>query len=88
MNVHTSLCVSGPLWHHYVKHLVRVNDEEVSEEVHYSRKQYLRGWLDAMKISGGLLFNGDYYYLPLFYEGLLEERPLCCGEFLDWESKA
>jgi hypothetical protein len=34
----------------------------------------------------GHRFNGDHYYIPLIDRGEMKERPMCCGEFLDWKS--
>ena len=47
-----------------------------------------RGWLEGVEDAAGYRFNGDYYYIKLFDSGKMQERPLCCGVFLDWKSNA
>ena len=67
------------LYDEYIKHLIAVNDETKSEDEHRLLKEWLRGWQRGVEDASGHRFNGDYYYMDLGVD-----RPMCCGEFLDW----
>jgi hypothetical protein len=67
----------------YIKRLTAVNDEHKTEIEHRLLKAELHGWMQGIEDATGYHFNGDYYYIE---QGI--DRPMCCGEFLDWESKA
>ena len=69
------------LYDEYIKHLITVNDETKSEEDHRLLKEWFRGWQKGVEDAAGHRFNGDYYYRHL---GI--DRPMCCGEFLDWRT--
>ncbi len=73
------------LYSKYIVLLVGVNDENQTNAEHGRRYSYLNGWLDALR-EMNIFFNGDYHYLELFDKGEMEERPLCCGQFIDWKS--
>ena len=75
------------LYDEYIKRLVDVNDETKTVEQHRCIKAEFKGWQEGVKDAAGHTFNGDRYYIALFDAGVLDERPMCCGEFLDWESK-
>jgi len=68
------------LYDEYIKHLIAVNDETKTEDEHRLLKEWFRGWLEGVENTAGYRFNGDYYYIDL---GI--DRPMCCGEFLDWK---
>jgi len=76
------------LYDEFIKRLKEVNDESKTEREHQRLLDELHGWRQGVEDAAGYTFNGDYYYLELFDSGALEERPLCCGVFLDWECKA
>jgi len=75
------------LYDEYIRRLIQVNDETKTEHEHNILKSEFYGWKAGVKDAAGYTFNGDYYYLEKIDNGEMEERPLCCGEFLDWESK-
>lgn len=73
------------LYDEYIKRLIEVNDESKTEFEHRIIESNFNGWIDGIKDATGRFFNGDYYYIDLFDSGKMEERPLCCGVFLDWK---
>ena len=73
------------LYDEYIKRLLEVNDETVTQERHNRRYAEFSGWVQGVKDSSGHTFNGDYYYIAKFDSGEMKERPLCCGIFLDWD---
>ena len=75
------------LYDEYLKRLIEVNDESKTKEEHNRLKQEFWGWKQGVEDAAGHRFNGDYYYIDLIDKGEMEERPMCCGEFLDWEAK-
>jgi hypothetical protein len=70
------------LYDEYIKRLIAVNDETKTENEHQLLKAEFRGWQQGIEDATGYRFNGDYYYIE---QGI--DRPMCCGEFLDWKSK-
>ena len=78
----------GSLYSAYLRKLIQVNDESKTEMEHAMLKCELRAWKEGVKDASGASFNGDYYYIEKINSGEMIERPMCCGEFLDWESKA
>jgi len=76
------------LYDEYIKRLLLVNDETKTKAEHDRIALEFRGWKQGVKDATGSRFNGDYYYIDLFDCGEMEERAICCGEFLDWKSKA
>lgn len=66
----------------FIRRLLLVNDESKTEAEHRIFKAELRGWVDGVEAATGYRFNGDYYYIQ---QGI--DRPMCCGEFMDWKSK-
>ena len=74
------------LYDEYIKRLIEVNDESKTEGEHMRLKDSFNGWKDGVHDAKGHHFNGDYYYIDKFNRGEMKERPLCCGEFLDWQS--
>ena len=76
------------LYDEYLKRLINVNDETKTELEHSRLKSEFYGWKQGVEDAKGHRFNGDYYYIEKFDGGEMTERPMCCGEFLDWESKA
>ena len=72
----------------YVRLLESVNDEEVSVEEHRARDLYLRAWLASVGDATKRTFNGDHHYIPMIESGEMKKRPMCCGVFLDWRSRA
>ena len=75
------------LYDEYIKRLIEVNDETKSKQEHINFVHRLRGWREGVEDATRFRFNGDFYYLDLIKKGLIEERPMCCGEFLDWKEK-
>lgn len=75
------------LYQEYLRRLIEVNDETVPEDVHLVLKMMFNEWKQGVEDATGERFNGDLYYLALFDDGILTERPMCCGEFLDWREK-
>jgi len=76
------------LYDKYIELLIAVNDETKTRQEHDRLLAELRGWKQGVNDATGWQFNGDYYYIGKFESGEMQERPLCCGVFLDWESKA
>lgn len=73
------------LYDEYIRRLIEVNDETKTEEEHIRLKVSLRAWEDGVEDAAGHRFNGDYYYIDKIDRGEMEDRPMCCGEFLDWK---
>lgn len=76
------------LYDEYIKRLIEVNDETKTEREHNNLAAEFRGWIQGVEDAAGHRFNGDYYYIDKFDSGEMAERPLCCGQFLDWQSQA
>jgi len=74
------------LYDEYIRRLLEVNDESKTDDEHRQIETRFRGWLEGVEDAAGHRFNGDYYYIKLFDSGKMQERPLCCGVFLDWKS--
>jgi hypothetical protein len=74
------------LYDEYLRRLFEVNDESKTDDEHRQIEARFRGWLEGVEDAAGYRFNGDYYYIKLFDSGKMQERPLCCGVFLDWKS--
>lgn len=74
------------LYDEYIKRLVEVNDETKTECEHKLLLAEFRGWKQGVEDATGYRFNGDYYYIEKFDAGEIAERPICCGEFIDWKS--
>lgn len=74
------------LYDKYLEKLIAVNDENVSEEKHKCLLDKFYGWLEGVYDATGQTFNGDYYYIDKIESGEMEDRPMCAGVFLDWES--
>jgi len=79
---------TSPLYDKYIKRLLCANDETKTQAEHDRIVIEFNGWKRGVEDTKGYQFNGDYYYIDLFSRGKLKERPICCGVFLDWESKA
>jgi len=75
------------LYEQFIEKLVAVNDETKREIEHNRLKAEFRGWKEGVNAAIGVHFNGDYYYIGLEEKGEVKARPMCCGEFLDWEAK-
>jgi len=75
------------LYDEYIKRLLDVNDESKTTHEHQLIESSFAGWRKGVKDAAGHTFNGDYYYIDLFDSGQMEERPICCGVFLDWQHK-
>ena len=73
------------LYDEYIKRLIEVNDETKTEDEHRYILAKFNGWLEGVEDARDYHFNGDYYYLEKFKIGEIEERPTCCGVFLDWK---
>ena len=76
------------LYDEYLRRLFEVNDESKTDDEHRMIEARFRGWLEGVEDAAGHRFNGDHYYTELFDSGKMQERPLCCGVFLDWKSNA
>jgi len=74
------------LYDEYIRRLLDVNNENKTDEEHKTITCEFKGWLQGVKDAAGHKFNGDYYYIDLFDSGKMDERPICCGVFLDWKS--
>lgn len=72
------------LYDDYIKRLINVNDETKTEQEHKLLLREFTGWKQGVFEATGERFNGDYYYIDLFDSGIMAERPICCGVFLDW----
>ena len=70
------------LYDEYLKRLIDVNDETKTIDEHQRLTLEFRGWIQGVNDAAGYRFNGDYYYIE---KGI--DRPMCCGEFLDWTPK-
>jgi len=70
------------LWDEYIRLLVAANDESVDLRQHQDAVCTLRAWTKGVHAATGKCFNGDYYYID---QGI--DRPMCVGQFLDWECK-
>ena len=75
------------LYNEYIKRLINVNDEAKTEQEHFRLTTEFYGWKQGVEDATGRWFNGDYYYINLIDNNLMKERPMCCGEFLDWNQK-
>lgn len=74
------------IWDKYIKKLLGVNDELVSEAEHNRRNRALTAWREGVQDTRpDIWLNGDYHYIQLFDSGEMKERPMCCGVFLDWK---
>ena len=70
------------LYDKYIVRLIQVNNEGNTEAEHTRLQIDFYGWKQGVEDAIGKRFNGDYYYIN---QGI--DRPMCSGEFLDWESK-
>jgi len=70
------------LYDKYIELLIEVNDENKSKPEHRQLEIEFCAWKQGVEDATGRRFNGDYYYID---KGI--NRPMCCGSFLDWESK-
>ena len=82
------IVMTDRLYDEYIRRLLEVNDESKTEDEHRLIVERYRGWREGVEAAAGHRFNGDYYYTELFDSGEIEERPICCGVFLDWKSNA
>ena len=71
----------------FIKKLVDANDETKTEREHETIMNRFYGWKQGVHDTWNHSFNGDYYYIEKFDSGEIEERPMCCGVFLDWRHK-
>lgn len=76
------------LYDEYIRRLLELNDESKTVVEHTRIVENFRGWKQGVEDAVDYRFNGDYYYIDLFDSGKMKERPICCGEFLDWNSKS
>lgn len=72
----------------YVRRLIEVNDESKTLKEHIKLQITFQAWKDGVEDATGVIFNGDYYYIPLIDAGYMKDRPMCCGIFLDWKPNA
>jgi len=75
------------LYDEFIKRLIEVNDESKTNREHEISEASFYGWKEGVKDATDFHFNGDFYYINLIDTGVMEERPMCCGKFLDWKSK-
>lgn len=75
------------LYDEYIKRLIEVNDETKTEAQHRELGLIFYGWKQGVEDATGHRFNGDHYYIDKIDKGEMEERPMCCGQFLDWQHK-
>jgi len=75
------------LYDEFFRRLIEVNDETRTEEEHRRSLIEFGGWKQGIDDALGVKFNGDYFYIDKFDSGEMQERPICCGVFLDWESQ-
>lgn len=75
------------LYEKFIELLAEVNDENKTQQEHDFLVTKFHGWKDGVRDATGQSFNGDYHYIDLIDKGLIKDRPMCCGMFLDWESK-
>jgi len=75
------------LYEEYIRRLREVNDEYKTQEEHDLITIKFRSWCEGVYDGAGYRFNGDYYYIPKIDSGEFEDRPMCCGVFLDWNSR-
>ena len=68
--------VNSQTWNKFEELLKAVNDETKTHREHEIAKHRLDGFRLAFEHT----LNGDYLYEDV-------ERPMCCGEFLDWGQK-
>lgn len=73
-------------YNEFIRLLVEANDESKTETEHAIAKARLAGFKSSVELLTGENLNGDYYYIEKFESGEIAERPICCGEFLDWHS--
>jgi len=76
------------LYDEYIRRLILVNDETKTVDEHNNLLIEFNAWQQGVKDASGHHFNGDYYYIDLFECGVMIERPICLGVFLDWEYKS
>lgn len=71
------------LFRKHIELIESVNNSKTEQE-HWSARQRLNGFRDALDIIGvNQLCGCDNFYLD---KGI--DRPMCCGVFLDWEPTA
>ena len=75
------------LYDEFIKRLIEVNDESKTDAEHARIESTFEGWTQGVADAIGRRFNGDYYYIEKIDAGEMTERPMCCGEFIDWKSK-
>jgi hypothetical protein len=68
--------VNSQTWNKFAALLKEVNDETKTHREHETAKHRLDGFRLAFEHT----LNGDYLYEDV-------DRPMCCGEFLDWKYK-
>lgn len=75
------------LYAEFIRRLELVNDETKTEHDHLLELARFDAWKAGVDYAAGIRFNGDYHYIGKIDSGEMKERPMCCGVFLDWESK-
>ena len=56
-------------------------------EQHYAAQRYLDGYVDAVVECTGIHRGALLMKCDMFYINKGVDRPMCGGEFLDWEPK-
>lgn len=73
------------LYDEYIRRLDEVNDETKTEHEHMRLCLIFDGWCAGVEAATGQRFNGDFHYIEKISNGEMQERPMCCGKFLDWQ---
>ncbi len=71
----------------FISLLEAANDETKTQFQHDIAVAALHGFRAAAKHFQDEPLNGDWHYIPKIEAGEMEDRPMCCGEFLDWKCK-
>ena len=65
---------------------VRIVNEAKTEREHDAASSFLRGWDDCYRALAGS--DALFFQVIDCDEEFGDERPVCCGEWLDWEPEA
>ena len=71
----------------FIELLESANDETKTQQQHDIAVATLKGFRLASAHFNVDQLNGDWHYILKIESGEMADRPMCLGEFLDWEYK-